>query len=217
MLRISLRELFILVAVAAVAIASLKYANDQWLAIVAGVTMVVISIVFIIAIVDRGSRQAFANGFALTMVVYAAAVLTGWSASGFGQTQVKNVEFDHWEGRLATTRLLRYVYSAVDSSGYYDIASGKELAGFDPSDPANRGKIGWGGGGIGGGGGFGGGGIVGGKAPSVSYLQFPPTEKFMPIGHCWWALLFGYVGGHFACYVYGRRMRDEQKLAAETS
>ncbi|MEX0586773.1 MAG: hypothetical protein WD176_09020, partial [Pirellulales bacterium] len=49
----------------------------------------------------------------------------------------------------------------------------------------------------------------GGLTSSVGYSEFPPREKFMPIGHCWWSLLLGYLGGLFAVYVHQRRMREQ--------
>jgi peptidoglycan hydrolase-like protein with peptidoglycan-binding domain len=44
-----------------------------------------------------------------------------------------------------------------------------------------------------------------------TFREIPPREIFMPIGHCWWAILLGFVGGHFAQYVYWRRTRDGSK------
>jgi hypothetical protein len=136
MFRISLRELLVFVALFALAVASLKYANDAWLAIVAGVTMLAFSIAIITAAVDRGSRQAHAIGFALTFLAYCAAVLTGMTtASGLGnETAIKNIEFDQWDGRLPTTRLLRYIHWAMNATGYYDAATDKLIPDFDPND-----------------------------------------------------------------------------------
>jgi hypothetical protein len=110
---------------------------------------------------------------------------------------------------LPTTRLLRYVHNAVQSSGYFDNRSGKEVPDYDPSNVPNAGE-----------GGFRGSMVLdpgGGFGLAVSFREIPPREVFMPIGHCWWALILGYAGGHFARFVYWRRCRDEQKLPAETS
>jgi hypothetical protein len=44
--------------------------------------------------------------------------------------------------------------------------------------------------------------------PAKSYAEFveiPPRNNFMLIGHIWWAILFGYVGGHVARFLYVRR------------
>jgi hypothetical protein len=197
MFRISLRQMLVFVAAIALAIASLKYANDVWLAVVATVLMPALFISLIVAVVDRGPRQAFAIGFAIIIVAYGTTLLTGTSGFG-GDLNSKNVEFDQWAGRLPTTRLLRYVHAAVQTSGYFDNVTGKELPNYDPANPPNR---------------FRG---VGGFAPGVSYRESPPRGKFMPIGHMWWALLLGYLGGVFAMFVYRRRLRDEEKLPADT-
>jgi hypothetical protein len=39
--------------------------------------------------------------------------------------------------------------------------------------------------------------------------QIPDHEHFMALGHCLWALLLGYAGGHFARWVYLRRRREQ--------
>jgi hypothetical protein len=103
----------------------------------------------------------------------------------------RNVEFDQWEGRLPTTRLLRYVHAAVQRSSYFNYTTGKEVPGYDPAKDPNSGV----------GGGLGGRSVIG-------YREFPPREFFMPVGHCWWALLLGYLGGLFAAFVYSRRMKE---------
>jgi len=202
MFRLSLREMLVLVAMVALAIGSLKYANDTWLALVAGVTMITFFVVLIMAVVDRGLQQAFAIGFALTMIAYGLILMTGQTTSGSsGNVRSRNIEFDQYGGRLPTTRLLGYVHAAVQTSGYFDNVTGKALPNYDPAKNPTRG-------GGGGGGGFG---------PVVSYREIPPREKFMPIGHCWWAMILGYAGGHFARFVYGRRLPEEQKLTARMS
>jgi hypothetical protein len=195
MFRLSLRELMVIVACVALAIVSLKYASDGWLAVIAGVTMAALFVAIIVAAVDRGPRQAFAIGFALTMSVYWMIVLNGaTSTSGFPS---RNLEFDQWAGKLPTTRLLRYVHRVLEHGGYYDSSTGKEISDYDPAKDLNRTT---------GGGGFAGASGGGGR---VSYRERPPREFFMPIGHCWWGLLLAYCGGHFARYVYGRRVMEQ--------
>lgn len=41
--------------------------------------------------------------------------------------------------------------------------------------------------------------------PHVYQSSVPLLENFLPIGHCWWALLLGYIGGLFTTYVFQRR------------
>jgi hypothetical protein len=71
MFRISLRQLFILVAVVALAIVSLKYASTFWEATIYGVALAVFFIAAIVALVDRGPRQAFAIGLTVILLGYA--------------------------------------------------------------------------------------------------------------------------------------------------
>ncbi len=194
MVRLSLRELLGMVACVALAIVSLRYASEGWLAIVAAVTMAAFFVSIIVAAVDRGPRQAFAIGFALTLGVYWPIVLKGAQSGGGNGFPSKNLEFDQWEGKLPTTRLLRYVHMAVDHGGYYDFSTGKKIPDYDPAQDSNPNL---------GGGGFGGG------TSRVSYREAPPREIFMPIGHCWWGLLLAYCGGHFARFVYGRRVKEQ--------
>jgi hypothetical protein len=197
----SLRAMLVLVAFVAVALASLAYANDVWVSIVSGILVIVVTAALIIAIVDRGFRQAFAIGFVLASLVYALALATGITTGQFGDAHFKNIEMDQWEGRLPTTGALRLLHSGLSRSGYFD-ANGKRLPNFNPQIAA-----GWAGGG-------------GGMAPGFagpSYVEIPPREKFMPIGHCWWAMLLGYAGGLFALYVHRRRLRSEEKLPADIS
>jgi peptidoglycan hydrolase-like protein with peptidoglycan-binding domain len=109
-MRISLRELLIGVALVALAIVSLRYANygTVWPAVVTGVMMIALFVALIVAAVDRGPRQAFAIGFALTVVAYGLMLLPG-----------RTSQFDQSEGWLPTTRLLWYVHRAVDRGRYY--------------------------------------------------------------------------------------------------
>jgi hypothetical protein len=52
---------------------------------------------------------------------------------------------------------------------------------------------------------------------SVGHRELPPLEFFMQIGHCWWGLLLGYLGGKFAVFVYNRRLQEQKSLAARPS
>lgn len=181
MFRISLRELFVLVACCALALVSLKYASETWVALVSALAMLAIFIAIVTALVDRGPRQAFAIGFAVIVITY------GWTVLNtplpyFGPNAPPTLEFDQWSGRLPTTRLLRYVHQAVDRSEWIDI-NGKVIANYNPQSPAA-------------------------VAPGVSIKEIPPREQFMPIGHMWWALLFGYIGGRFAQFIYRRRTSE---------
>jgi hypothetical protein len=194
--RLSLREVLVLVALVALAIASLKFSNETFLALVAAVTMSALIAALIIAVVDRGPRQAFAIGVALTMIAYGLILVTGQRTSGnSGNVYSRNIEFDHMAGRLPTTRLLRYVHKAVQRSEWIDPNTKKVIPNYDPNNPGIPR--------MGGGGFFPGGGAW--------HREIPPREIFMPIGHCWWALILGYCGGLFGQFVYARRMREGER------
>lgn len=261
--RWSVRGMLVLVALVALAIPSLQYASEAWLALVVGITIVAFLVALNVAVVDRGPRQAFAIGFVLTMAAYGLILMSF-------QTR----EFDQWKGRLPTTRLLRYVHAAVDRSEWTPAvavlqrgATGELVevlqrmlnARATPSPPlqidgdfgprtasaaklfqmqvglAATGAIDmetWQSLGLKfdsrsrrivipvyarskpttlnvSGGGFA---LVGGG----SFREIPPREIFMPIGHCWWGLLLGYVGGFLATFIYWRRVRERQPLATDS-
>ena len=196
LLRLSLREMIALMALVALAIASLTFANEAFLALVAGVTMLALVAALIIAVVDRGPRQAFAIGVALTMIAYGLILTTGQSTSGSGgSVRSKNIEFDQFAGRLPTTRLLRYLHTAVQRSEWIDPFTRKVIPNYDPNNPTILPSVLAGSG-------------AGGRATAgggASLREIPPRSIFMPIGHCWWALLLGYAGGLFGQFVYARR------------
>jgi hypothetical protein len=114
--------MFIAMALVGIAIGSLRYTNEAWLAVVIGVTMALLFWALIVAAVDRGSRQAFALAMALTMIAYGIVLISGYRVSGTsGAVTSRNIEFDHWEGRLPTTRILRFVHQAVDRSHWVQV------------------------------------------------------------------------------------------------
>jgi hypothetical protein len=47
---------------------------------------------------------------------------------------------------------------------------------------------------------------------TVELQYYPPVDEFVRIGHYWWALLLGYLGGCFAQFVY---LRQTKELAAQ--
>jgi hypothetical protein len=160
-----------LVALVALAIVSLSCASAWWEAAVLSLALVIFFANAIVALVDRGPRQAFAIGMVVVMAGY-----TGvkWFDPG--------VKFRHLG--VPTNSLLIQLQSGIARVAYYDSRSGERLVGFVP--PANS----------------------GGTAPSVpTYYQdtIPLLEHVLPVGQMWFAILFGYLGGWFAAYVYRRQ------------
>jgi hypothetical protein len=162
--RISLRQLFMFVALVAVAIVSLRYASPLWQGVIGMATMLAFFAAVLAGIFDRGPRQVFAIALALVMLAY------GLAAS---------------QGRPPTTLILRALHGAMAEYHGRDANTGQVIPDFDlakwQADLAATGTT------------------------SIVVIPSPPEEEFMPIGHYWFALLFGYVGGKFARFVYLRR------------
>jgi hypothetical protein len=111
--RISLREVFYLVAALAFAIVSLKYASPLWQALVGLSVMLAAVVALGAALFESGARRAFAIGFVVT--VFCCALL---------------IKFERSD-KLPTTVFLSSLYSAMDTSSWVDSATGQEVPGFD--------------------------------------------------------------------------------------
>jgi predicted PurR-regulated permease PerM len=175
--RLSLRELLMLIAMVALAIASMKYASPAWRTCVYAITMAIFMWAAVIAVVDRGSRQAFAIGMVILMVIYGVLVVNGAA----GRSQGGNREMNPSSGRLPTTRIVKYLFPITESVQWFDRRTDQLLPNFDPAK-AQPGAAGY-----------------------VQRISSPEPANLMPISHCWWALLLGYIGGRFARVVYLRR------------
>jgi hypothetical protein len=190
--RLSLRRLLALVAVAAVGCVALKYANAWWVAGVAAFTLLAFMASVVVALVDRGPRQAFAIGFAVCAAIYGGMVASSrwFYAGGMGAvTPIVNREMDPNAGILPTTQLLGVYYRAVVEEWYKDFTTGQTWKGRStPPQAQNSSRTGL-------------------------ISRQPPPEEFMPVGHCLWMLLLAYAGGYFAMYVNARRWRDERRIA----
>jgi hypothetical protein len=191
MFQLSLRSLLIFMALVALAIVSLRFSSVGWRTVVIGVALVSLWMALIVAVVDRGPRQAFAAGFMVSMAAYAISL---FSIPTISQQRDHNPEFNPAIGRLPTTRLLSPLYEAIAETRWVDLRTGQEAIGYDPRTQ--------------------------GAAPGSQWItaaQLPQREVFMTIGHVWWAMLLGLCGGWFAQWVYLRRMREKGPLAAGRS
>jgi hypothetical protein len=184
MFQLSLRSLLVAVGLIALAIVSFRFASEAWWTLVMTIAAIALCTATILALVDRGERQAFAIGFVVAMVGYGL-ILEGLSKSGPKWRH----EFNPDVGQLPTTRLLRPVYHTVARIGLIDLSTGKPV----PNSAAQIGS-----------------GLSGGGMGSANYSmsESPRREVFMKIGHGWWAILLGLCGGVFARGVYRRRTRD---------
>jgi ABC-type amino acid transport substrate-binding protein len=203
-MRISLRQLLSLVAAVAVAIVSLKYASEAWQALVAVLTVLAFFASLVIAFVGRGPRQTFAMGAALAMGVYALIV----------QLEPRQVESAL---KWTTNAVLRQFYSAVVRTAYLDPTTGQELVGYDPDaaqadgaqndasksaaepEPPSWGRLFT---------------SIAGNRNGVITKTIPDMTTFWYTGHNWFTLLFGFLGGHFARFVYRRRI-DEPPIQSK--
>ncbi len=174
----TLRELFVLVTILAVCCAALMFAG-VWAAVFFGIAQVALVGMAIIAFVDRGSRQAYAIGFTLSAIIYAATVLVAHAGSGG--------ELDPYSGFLPTTKLLAPAFTLVAQRTWIDLATGKEVPNYIPPKASA------------------GGGMGGGMGTSVGLRESLDRRAFMTVGHVLWALVFGYVGGCFGRWTYARR------------
>ena len=189
MLRISLRQLFVLVALVALAIVSLKYASFFWQGVIGLLAMFALFAAAMLAIFERGPRRAFGIGCLLVMLSYAIAVLSGGPPPPGFPNMPQNPELDSQYGRLPTTHLLRTLHALLAERHWYDPNTGELVPDFDPSEHISV--------------------TMGPPVQRAVLPQYTPSsELFTPVGHYWWAIVLGYLGGCFARFVNVRRMKE---------
>jgi hypothetical protein len=154
----------------------------MWWSILSSISLLLFMAAAVTAFVGEGEHRAFAIGFAICTVSYAALLLVT------GPTEVLTPNpYQSW---LPTVRVLLPLHRAIDSGKYIDSATGKEVPNYTP--PTS-------------GGGFGG--AFGGGGRAVFYLGSPPYDQFMRIGHLLCLNVLGMMGGCFACFVHRRNNR----------
>jgi hypothetical protein len=121
--RVSLRELLLLVALTAAAAASLRYASDGWLALISALAMLALFAAAIVAIVDRGQRQAFAIGFAIVLAGYHLLLINGEFMPG---------------ARAPTTMSLTLLHESINQNRWINSDTGEELPNFDHKETPQR-------------------------------------------------------------------------------
>jgi len=192
MFQVSLRSLLVFVTLCALAIVSLRFASPGWQTAVSSIAFFAFWAAAIVAIVDRGPRQVFAIGMAVSMAAYGI-VLYALPREGAPNLQY-HTEFNPDTGRLPTTRLLAPIYQAIRDVRWYDMTTGRIVPGYDPATQANAPG-----------------------AANMTASEWPSRETFCAIGQCWWAIVLGICGGWFARVVYLRRTRERDSLAAGRS
>ena len=188
MFQISLRQLFILVATIALAIVSLKYASEILLSLGAMAGAIVFVAAAIVAVVGRGPRQAFAIGFVAATVGYGLLIVSGGTRNS--SLGLRYIELDiMYNVKLPTTRLLSFAHKQLKQELVLDAQGNSITAQQRDLNNAADWKAG--------------------RLPSSQNAERPPSESFTRIGQLWFALLFGYLGGLFARFVYLRRQADQ--------
>lgn len=211
-LRISLRQLLLLVVVFAIGCLALKYANSAWQAVFSAVVLLSFMIGAIVALIGRGAEQCFAIGFVTCVLIYVTVVHAS-----------DNSEFDPYSGKLLTSKAMKPIYQQLSTQVTIDFSTGRPvptgnlpavpsgtvvapgqplyappMLGSGPTQPlvATPLPVPNAGGGISGG------------APWPSMIgtaQIPDRYAFMAIAHSLWALLLGCAGGMFGRAIYARR------------
>jgi hypothetical protein len=212
--RFSLREFLLMFGAIAVGFTALKYANAIWLAAVGAVVMLAFMAQAVTALVDRGSRQAFALGFV--------ACLASYLSIFFVET-----EMHPYQARFPTSILLRHAFESLREQLYLDETSGEGVLhsqlppgartirdfSWTITPPPSQG------------------GALMAPTPQVKIRTAPSTgttfrrigdvpsrDVFMPIGHLLWALFFGYWGGQYGRLVYARSVkRQTASISAATA
>lgn len=192
-MQFSLREFFALTACLALGMLAMMFAWS-WVsgALVLG-TVILTTAMLIRGLLLRGNKQAFAIGFVTAAVVYAGLL-------HLHPGRDTDREFNPWSGKLLTSRLMQDPVQWVTAQHNYFIDPSGNKTKKQPKGTVVQG----GGGGLGGGG-LGGGVFGGGGMPTVTYVSAINQDDVMVVAHSMWTLLFAYVGGKFAIWVYTKR------------
>ncbi|WP_425396189.1 hypothetical protein [Aeoliella sp.] len=204
--RLSLRELLGIFAFVAVSFASLLNASQGWAMAVFGLTIVLAVVLAIVAATERGARQAAAIGAVITMVVYAvlwtqqpATTMDNEPDIDFATGKAVGIKTVLQQaGYLPTSHVLNTMWKKASGTYLVEMETGRVVEKLSSNYPR-----------------FEGGGIANSQIPpnwnggTLISKGLPAPEHFLAIGHCLWAILFAYLGGKFAVWVYLRRMSRE--------
>lgn len=185
-LQFTLRELLVVIAFAALGLAALAKGGIVG-AITVSLAVVVTMCLAIVAFVGRREKQAFAIGFLIPVVMYAAVVLA-----------VGKSELDPNFALLPTSKLLRLIYSAIAKQTWVDEFTGKVIVGYDPTKVSSLPS------------GFG-------YTAPMRLVESLDHGAFMSIGHILAAMTLGYAGAKFAVLVHRRESKDNALRAGQGS
>lgn len=201
----SLLELVVVLTIGVVVLGSI-WAPPIFLNLVLAGFMLLVFSLLAIAWVGRGSWRTFATGFCCFSFAYLAALVlveTGQSRlfQGVGQLPTTSLMIT-WQSSLTRTQYIKdgqpisdELKPTMDNMGNVIDADGNTLGSTIAM----------------GGGGFFAGGGPGTPVPAIYVKQTPNYSTYMTLGHVFWTLLLGYLGGKFA--VGFRRFQDNQETA----
>lgn len=127
-MRISLRELMLVVAVAAVGMAGLKFASTEMRTVVQAMTGLILLAMLVKATVDRGARQAFAVGFAVCALIYLLVLSVSLNTSVLNRSI----------GTFGTGSALDGLHKLFVTQYWIDQETGREAMNFQVMYPAEQ-------------------------------------------------------------------------------
>jgi hypothetical protein len=137
-MRISLRELMLVVAVAAIGLAGLRFASSGMLPIVQAMTGMLLLFFLVRAALDVGQSRAFAIGFVLCSAAYLGMVVLTirdqhLANTYTGTSTTQSIDLNTPTGSFGTKNLLDWIYPRVASHAWWSSATGKLSADFRPT------------------------------------------------------------------------------------
>jgi hypothetical protein len=143
----------------------------------------------VVGVVARGPRRAFAIGFVGFAVGYLLFVKQVTRPLP-GIKLPNELVYALHNNELPTTVALRYLYHALAEYRAFDLTTFQEVLEFDPPEPYA--------------------GTIMTKTGPLAIFPVPPAKTFASVGHTWWALFLGYLGGQFARFVFLRRVKEQE-------
>jgi len=183
LLRVSLAELLFVLAFFAFGCVALKFANSFWWCLIGFIALMLFLTALVIAVIDRGARQATAIGFIICCSCYG--VMLKHPPNRIAIV-ADNPELDPNRADLPTSRILRLIYGTITSRRAADDSenSGHGLGGGFSGTDEDRRELG---------------------IPSHYLEDVPQGRDFMLVGHLIWALALGAAGSRLARFLYCRR------------
>ena len=181
---LSLKFLFAIVAVVALFLASLIYANSVWSAVVGGTMMMTVFAAAIYAMFERGTAQVFALGYLVVTCLYLATMI----GHGFLHLYIEKLDgtmtfADTGVESLPTSTLLNLIHDNVAHREYIPIVPLANPNGIQVPDAT--------------------------PVTMTPFIDLPRKDYFLAIGHRVFAMAFGIMAGCFSILIYRRRTKRQ--------